>query len=112
MCKPKPTSPLKGCLKKRNQAKKAKPKVEDPESPRRVRFAIKLDNDDSLDSDTRERIEHNLKYNDDTIFDNISIFRDVNNSGQVPNKLVDKEVHPSLLKEKYPINEDEEEEKE
>ena len=39
-----------------------------------VRFAEKLDNDSSLDSSMRERIEHNLKYNDDTIFDGISIF--------------------------------------
>lgn len=39
-----------------------------------VRFAEKLDNDASLDSSMRERIEHNLKYNDDTIFDGISIF--------------------------------------
>jgi hypothetical protein len=53
-----------------------------------------------LDSETRERIEHNLKYNDDTIFDNISIFRDLNNSGIVllPKKLEDKkDVHPSVL---------------
>lgn len=49
----------------------------------------------------RERIEHNLKYNDDTIFDNISIFRDVNNSGLVHRKLKDKkDVHPLKLKKK------------
>jgi hypothetical protein len=50
-----------------------------------------------LDSYTKERIEHNLKYNDDTIFDNISIFRDVDNSGLIHPKLVDKEVHPSKM---------------
>lgn len=60
----------------------------------------------------RERIEHNLKYNDDTIFDNISIFRDVNNSGLIHPKLVDKEVHPSKMKEKFKIEDDEDEEEE
>jgi hypothetical protein len=54
---------------------------------KRVRFKEKLDNDASLDSDMRERIEHNLKYNDDTIFDNISIFRDVNSSWIVHRKI-------------------------
>lgn len=57
-----------------------------------------MDNDDSIDSDLRERMEHNLKYNDDTIFDNISIFRDVNNSGLYHPKIVDKEVHPLKMK--------------
>lgn len=49
----------------------------------------------------RERIEHNLKYNDDTIFDNISIFRDVDDSGIVllPRKLKQKDVHPSRLQQ-------------
>ena len=62
---------------------------------RRVRFAEKLDNDSSLDSSMRERIEHNLKYNDDTIFDNISIFRDLNGSGIVHTKKVaEKERYP------------------
>lgn len=77
-----------------------------------MRFATKLQNDDSIDSDTRERIEHNLKYNDDTIFDNISIFRDVNNSGMIYNKLVNKEKHPSLLKKSLPIEDDDEDEEE
>lgn len=74
--------------------------MEDDENKKRVRFAEKLDNDQSLDSDDRERIEHNLKYNDDTIFDNISIFRDLNNSEIItPHRLVDKkDVHPSRLK--------------
>ena len=47
--------------------------IDEPQA-KRVRFAEKLDNDSSLDSSMRERIEHNLKYNDDTIFDGISIF--------------------------------------
>ena len=55
----------------------------------------------------RERIEHNLKYNDDTIFDNISIFRDVNNSGLYHPKLVNKDVHPSKLAKQYEIEDDE-----
>lgn len=66
---------------------------------KRVRFAEKLDNDSSLDSSMRERIEHNLKYNDDTIFDNISIFQDLNNSGinYHPKKVKDNEKYPGLL---------------
>ena len=49
----------------------------------------------------RERIEHNLKYNDDTIFDNISIFRELNDSGiNLKPRIIlkdKKDVHPSLL---------------
>lgn len=41
-----------------------------------VRFADKFENEDSIDSELRERMDHNIKYNDDTIFDNISIFKD------------------------------------
>jgi hypothetical protein len=36
-----------------------------------------LDNNSSLNSSIRERVEHNLKYNDDTIFANLDIFRDI-----------------------------------
>jgi hypothetical protein len=73
-----------------------------------VRFAEKLDNDSSLDSSMRERIEHNLKYNDDTIFDNISIFRDLNGSGIVhPKKVAEKERYP---KKAYVIEDSEDEE--
>ena len=71
-----------------------------------------IGSDSSLDSDMKERIEHNLKYNDDTIFDNISIFRDLNNSGLVllKAKIKDKkDVHPKLLGKKF--DEDEEDEK-
>ncbi len=66
-----------------------------------VRFAEKLDNDSSLNSSMRERIEHNLKYNDDTIFDGISIFQDLNNSGVVHTKKVaEKERYPFGMKSK------------
>lgn len=79
---------------------------------KRVRFAEKLDNDDSLDVSMRERIEHNLKYNDDTIFEGISIFQDLNSS-LIPHvkKVAEKEKHP--LKMKQPpvlFDEDEDEE--
>ena len=40
----------------------------------RVNFHQVLDNNESLNESIRERIEHNLKYNDDTIFDNLEIF--------------------------------------
>jgi hypothetical protein len=54
-----------------------------------------------------------LKYNDDTIFDNISIFRDVNNSGTIRPRIVDrKDVHPLKLKNKPPIEDDEDDEEE
>ena len=56
----------------------------------------------------RERIEHNLKYNDDTIFDNLSIFHNVNSSGIVHKKIVaEKERHPSHMKNKVVIEDDE-----
>ena len=53
----------------------------------------------------RERIEHNLKYNDDTIFDGISIFQDLNSSGvvQQPKKVKEKEKYPKAM----PISDDE-----
>ena len=41
---------------------------------RTVTFKSVLDNDESLDADLRERIEHNLKYKDDTIFATLEIF--------------------------------------
>lgn len=124
-------APLKSCLKKNDvmvvdesedriniiQLKPltTSPIAEEDEDKQKksVRFAEKLDNDQSLDSDDRERIEHNLKYNDDTIFDNISIFRDVNNSGIVIHQRLQdkKDVHPSKLKNQ-PIIEDEDDEEE
>lgn len=47
-------------------------------------FCETLANDESLDFSIRERIEHNLKYNDDTIFDNLEIFQDI---GETNNKV-------------------------
>lgn len=43
----------------------------------RAIFKEHLDNDNSLNVSIRERIEHNLRYNDDTIFDNMGIFQDI-----------------------------------
>jgi hypothetical protein len=43
-----------------------------------------LDNDSSLNSSIKERVEHNLKYNDDTIFANLDIFKDI---GEVDHKV-------------------------
>eukprot|EP00831_Metopus_contortus_P064353 TRINITY_DN57612_c0_g1_i1.p1 TRINITY_DN57612_c0_g1~~TRINITY_DN57612_c0_g1_i1.p1 ORF type:complete len:414 (-),score=44.82 TRINITY_DN57612_c0_g1_i1:1573-2814(-) len=42
-----------------------------------VRFRSRVLNEDSLDSEQRERIEHNLRYKDDAIFENISIFKEL-----------------------------------
>ena len=42
----------------------------------------------------KERMEHNLRYNDDSIFDNISIFRDVEKPGHIPKKLKQNDIHP------------------
>lgn len=47
-----------------------------------VNFCKDLDNESSLDLSIQERIEHNLKYNDDTIFDNFTVFADVGNKNQ------------------------------
>jgi len=44
---------------------------------RHVRFASKVENEDILDEEEKERMEHNLKYRDDTIFDNMSIFSEL-----------------------------------
>lgn len=40
-----------------------------------MRFNDRLLNEDSLDDEIIERIDHNQKYNDDTIFNNFSIFQ-------------------------------------
>lgn len=81
---------------------------------KRVRFAEKLDNDDSLNSSMRERIEHNLKYNDDTIFEGISIFQDLNSSVVAHvKKVAEKEKHPLKMKQAPAFfDEDEDEEDE
>ena len=91
--------------------------LEEAYPKKRVRFAEKLDNDGSLDSGMRERIEHNLKYNDDTIFDNMTIFTqgDPLNDSTIqsrPKKVREKEKYPAaaLLQNKdYEEEEDEEE---
>jgi hypothetical protein len=60
----------------------------------------------------RERIEHNLKYNDDTIFDGISIFQDLNSSGALhvhTKKVAEKERYPKM---KYDEEEEDEEDEE
>jgi len=63
---------------------------------KKVRFAEKLDNDASLDSAMRERIEHNLRYNDDTIFDGMAIFnQDDSLVLSRPKKVREKEKYPS-----------------
>eukprot|EP00826_Nyctotherus_ovalis_P013739 TRINITY_DN13757_c0_g1_i1.p2 TRINITY_DN13757_c0_g1~~TRINITY_DN13757_c0_g1_i1.p2 ORF type:complete len:307 (+),score=92.17 TRINITY_DN13757_c0_g1_i1:1200-2120(+) len=49
---------------------------------RHVTFKQKIENDDELNEEQRERMEHNLIYKDDTIFENMSIFKDLQESGQ------------------------------
>jgi len=62
---------VKPCLRRRLSQRSS------PKAKKTVGFRRKLDNNSSLDSEIRERVEHNLKYNDDTIFDNLEIFQDV-----------------------------------
>jgi len=52
-----------------------------------VKFATRVINYEELDDAMKERMEHNLRYNDDSIFDNISIFKDVEKPGHIPKKL-------------------------
>ena len=66
----------KSCIKKGPNAK-----------PKKVQFATRVINYEELDDAMKERMEHNLRYNDDTIFDNISIFKDVEKPGHIPKKL-------------------------
>ena len=63
---------LRSCFK--GERVKKKPQVHAKLKSCKVDFKSVLDNNKSLDSSIRERIEHNLKYNDDTIFDNLEIF--------------------------------------
>jgi len=66
-----------------------------------VTFAEKLiTNEDSLDSEMLERIKHNLEYNDDRIFEGLSIF-----------DLKSEEEQASQMKEVKENNEDLQEEK-
>ena len=79
----------------------------------RVIFNRLLANDDSLDESIRERIEHNLKYNDDTIFDNLEIFQDIGETNNKVHGSKDKFNAKKLLGtpiDEIPVSEDEEEE--
>jgi hypothetical protein len=73
-----------------------------PGKAKQVRFKAHLvDNESSLNESIRERVEHNLKYNDDTIFSKMEIFRDID---EVPNKVQgkkDKFNAKSLLSVKF-----------
>ena len=67
-----------------------------------------------MDSQIRERVEHNLKYNDDTIFDGLTIFQDVGSTSQKVHGSKDKFNAKKLLGtpiDEIPVSEDEEEEK-
>lgn len=44
---------------------------------KRVRFADKIENEDDLDDSMLERMHHNQKYNDDTIFEHMAIFKNI-----------------------------------
>ena len=80
----------------------------------RVAFNRRLDNDDSLNESIRERIEHNLKYNDDTIFDNLEIFQDIGETNNKVHGAKDKFDAKKLLGtpiDEIPVSEDEAEEK-
>jgi hypothetical protein len=112
MAKQRPINPKKKHRTKPKSLPARKPaslptKPQAPAPKKHVRFAEKLDNDSSLDSSMRERIEHNLKYNDDTIFDGISIFQDLNSSGFTlhAKKVAEKERYP-----KAPVVDEEDEE--
>lgn len=55
-------------------------------------------NEDSIDSELKERIEHNLMYNDDRIFDNISIFKQDDDSVVQEKKALPlNDFHPLML---------------
>ncbi len=43
---------------------------------RHVRFRSRVENEEELDAEQRERLAHNAMYKDDTIFENISVFRE------------------------------------
>ena len=80
-----------------------------------VIFRQQLDNDTSLNESIRERIEHNLKYNDDTIFDGLSIFQDIGETNNKVHGSKDKFNARSLLSTpiwEIPVSDEEEEEEE
>lgn len=71
-----------------------------------------IDNNTSLDSVIRERVEHNLKYNDDTIFDGLSIFEDVGSTYKKVHGAKDKFNAKKLLGtpiDEIPVSEEDEE---
>lgn len=63
----------------------------------RVVFNQLLENDTSLNESIRERIEHNLKYNDDAIFDGLDIFADVGETNKKVEGAKDKFNAKSML---------------
>jgi hypothetical protein len=106
---PLPNQPIKGCI-KGGHGFLGRIKRSSAQAPS-VRFLPILDNNQSLDSDVRERIEHNLKYKDDTIFENLEIFRDLNPTVQKVSGKKDNFNAKSLLATKpedIPISDDEE----
>ena len=42
-----------------------------------VRFQLPTENNQEFDSSFRERLQHNLLYKDDTIFENMEFFQDI-----------------------------------
>jgi hypothetical protein len=90
--KPQPTT-LKSCFKRSREANRP-PKV--------VAFKLRLlDNDVDLNNSILERVEHNLKYNDDTIFANLDIFKDIGEESQKVHGKKDKFNASSLLAVKF-----------
>jgi len=73
-----------------------------------VLFRRTLDNDRSLDDSIRERIEHNLKYNDDTIFDNLDIFQNIGETNNKVHGSKDKFNAKKLLGTPVEVSEDDE----
>ena len=73
-----------------------------------VLFKRTLDNDHSLDDLIRERIEHNLKYNDDTIFENLDIFQNIGETNNKVHGSKDKFNAKKLLGTPIEVSEDEE----
>ena len=67
-----------------------------------VRFCSRIENEDSLDSDQRERLLHNLKYHDDTIFDNMNIFKELDATPITYETYFGKNTIPSHLQKNAP----------
>ena len=63
----------------------------------RVFFNQLIENDTSLNESIRERMEHNLKYNDDAIFDGLDIFADVSETNKKVEGAKDKFNAKSML---------------